>query len=61
MKAGIIIGSIIWLIIRALIIFRNEKYKSISIKREIIFNTFVVYCIAVVSVILPDFRIIGSF
>lgn len=59
MKAGIIIGSILWLIIRALIIFRNEKYKSISIKREIIFNTFVVYCIAVVSVILPDFGMIG--
>lgn len=59
MKAGIIIGSIIWLIIRALIIFRNEKYKSLSIKREIIFNTFVVYCIVVVSVILPDFSMIG--
>ena len=59
LKDGIIIGSIIWLIIRALIIFRNEKYKSLSIKREIIFNTFVVYCIAVVSVILPDFSMIG--
>jgi hypothetical protein len=59
LRDGIIIGALIWVVIRTLIIFRNKKYKSLSIKREIIFNTFVIYCIAVAVVTLPDFRAIG--
>lgn len=56
---GIITGALIWIVIRTLIMFRNKKYKSISIKREIIFNAFIIYCIAVIVVISPDFRVIG--
>lgn len=55
----IILGSLIWLVIRALTLFKNEGHKSISIKRELIFNTFLIYCIAVVTVIIPDFQMIG--
>ena len=53
MMQAIFIGTLLWIILRALLLLKGKSYKDISIKREIIFNTFVIYCIAVIVVTFP--------
>jgi glycopeptide antibiotics resistance protein len=47
---GIVLGGVPWIVFRSIKLVRNKKYKEISIKRELLFNVFAIYCIAVISV-----------
>jgi glycopeptide antibiotics resistance protein len=47
---GIVLGGVLWIVFRSIKLVRNKKYKEISIKRELLFNVFAIYCIAVISV-----------
>jgi glycopeptide antibiotics resistance protein len=53
MLEGILFRTILWIIIRGLFLIWNKKYKDISPQRELLFNTFIFYCISVITVTLP--------
>ncbi len=60
MHEGILIGAILWIIIRGLFLIWNKKYKDISYQRELLFNLFILYCISVITVAFPiEFRFRG--
>ena len=47
MFEGILLGAILWIIIRGVFLIWNKKYKDISPQRELLFNIFIFYCISV--------------
>jgi len=57
MFEGILLGAILWIIIRGVFLIWSKKYKDISLQRELLFNIFIIYCISVIAVTFPlDFH-----
>jgi glycopeptide antibiotics resistance protein len=50
MLEGIVLGGVPWIVFRSIKLVRNKNYKKISIRRELLFNAFAIYFIAVISV-----------
>jgi glycopeptide antibiotics resistance protein len=55
---ALFIGSVLWIVIRCLVLLINKRYKRFSLKREFLLSVFVVYLIGVISVTLFPIEII---
>jgi glycopeptide antibiotics resistance protein len=55
---ALVAGVLLWSVIRSLVLFKNRKYKQLSVQREILLNIFAVYCVSLISITLFPIDII---
>jgi hypothetical protein len=55
---ALVAGVLLWIVLRSLVLFKNRKYKRLSVQREILLNIFAVYCVSLISITLFPIDII---
>jgi glycopeptide antibiotics resistance protein len=54
----LVVGVLFWMVIRGLVLFKNKKYKRLSVPREMLLNIFAVYIVSLLSITLFPIYII---
>jgi glycopeptide antibiotics resistance protein len=56
-RFALVVGVAVWIIVRSLILWKDKKYKLVTLKRELFISIFAIYIIGVISVTLFPFEI----